>query len=172
MQNINSLLEAALEKAFAEAFGRADIAPEITQSTQPQFGDYQCNNALKLGKEWKCSPREVAQKIANALGRLSPEGDEMISKVDIAGPGFLNITLNPCFVAKEIAEMLQDPRLGVPMPARRQKVVVEFSSPNTAKELHVGHLRSTIIGDCLARLFEFLGHDVLRLNHVGDWGNK
>jgi len=172
MQNINSLLEAALEKAFAEAFGRADIAPEITQSTQPQFGDYQCNNALKLGKEWKCSPREVAQKIANALGRLSPEGDEMISKVDIAGPGFLNITLNPCFVAKEIAEMLQDPRLGVPMPARRQKVVVEFSSPNTAKELHVGHLRSTIIGDCLARLFEFLGHDVLRLNHVGDWGTQ
>jgi arginyl-tRNA synthetase len=96
----------------------------------------------------------------------------MYSKVEVAGPGFINITLSVEFLSKEVELMLIDPRLGVPLPEQMQKVIVEFSSPNIAKELHVGHLRSTIIGDCLARLFEFLGHDVLRLNHVGDWGTQ
>ncbi len=96
----------------------------------------------------------------------------MISKMEIAGPGFINIFLTPAFLSSEINHVLHDPRLGVPPPYPKQRIIVEFSSPNIAKELHVGHLRSTIIGDCLARVFEFLGHDVLRLNHIGDWGTQ
>lgn len=167
MQNLNSLLEEKTRQALALAFGRIDIAPEITQSTQPQFGDYQCNNALKLAKELKLNPREVAQKIAAHF-----EKDSLIAKIEIAGPGFINLTLDPVFLSKQVGEMVRDLLLGVPHPKHREKIVVEFSSPNVAKELHVGHLRSTIIGDCLARLFEFLGHDVLRLNHIGDWGTQ
>jgi arginyl-tRNA synthetase len=167
MENLNNLLEDKAREALSLAFGRTDIAPEITQSTQPQFGDYQCNNALKLAKELKLNPREVAQKIASHF-----EKNALISKIEIAGPGFINLTLDPAFLSSQVQELLKDPLLGVSHPKRRQKVVVEFSSPNVAKELHVGHLRSTIIGDCLARLFEFLGHDVLRLNHIGDWGTQ
>jgi arginyl-tRNA synthetase len=96
----------------------------------------------------------------------------MIAKLEIAGPGFINIFLTTEFISSEINKVLHDARLGVPFPHPPQRVIVEFSSPNIAKELHVGHLRSTIIGDCLARVFEFLGHDVLRLNHIGDWGTQ
>lgn len=166
MLNILTELEEKIKKALVGAFGREDIFPEITPSTQPQFGDYQCNNGLKLAKELKLNPREVAQKLMDQIDRFG------ISKIEIAGPGFLNITLDPLFVAQQINGMLHDPHLGVPLPAHPQTVIVEFSSPNVAKELHVGHLRSTIIGDSLARVFEFMGHRVLRLNHVGDWGTQ
>lgn len=167
MQNLSHLLAAKIGQALTLAFGPSDRVPEITQSTQPQFGDYQCSSALKFAKELQSNPREVAQKIVDNL-----EEDELISKVEIAGPGFINLTINPQLLSKQLNELLQDRLLGVPLPKYLQKVVVEFSSPNIAKELHVGHLRSTIIGECLARLFEFLGHDVLRLNHVGDWGTQ
>ena len=143
-----------------------DIEAEITPSTQPQFGHYQCNNALKLAKELKQNPREVAQKIIDAWKTLAPP--HTIAKLEIAGPGFINIFLTPEFISSEMNQVLLDHHLGVPF-SKKQRIVIDFSSPNIAKELHVGHLRSTIIGDCLARLFEFLGHDVLRLNHVGDW---
>ena len=166
MKNLAALLEEKAKQAFAVAFDRTDIVPEITQSTQSKFGDYQCNNALKLAKELKANPREVAQKIVDHFDRTK------IAKLEIAGPGFINITLDPSYLSEEIGELLHDPHLGVPLPKEQLKVVVEFSSPNVAKELHVGHLRSTIIGDCLARVFEFLEHDVLRLNHVGDWGTQ
>ncbi len=164
--NLLQILEKQAADALKTAMGY-DIPPEITPSTQPQFGHYQCNNALKLAKELKTSPREVAQKIIQAW-KPTPA----ISKLEIAGPGFINIFLNPEFIAAEINQMVLDPHLGVPLPHPKQRVIVEFSSPNIAKELHVGHLRSTIIGDCIARLFEFLGHDVLRLNHIGDWGTQ
>jgi len=147
------------------------VAPEITQSTQTQFGHYQCNNALKLGKELKKNPREIAQAIVDRWKQL-PDFSKMIDKLEIAGPGFINIFLKTEFLSQEITAVLQDERLGVPLPSHQQKIIAEFSSPNIAKELHVGHLRSTIIGDSLARLFEFLGHDVLRLNHIGDWGTQ
>lgn len=147
------------------------VKPEITISTQPQFGHYQCNNALKLAKELKKSPRDVAKEIVAAWEKL-PDYASMIEKLEIAGPGFINIFLKTSFLSDQITKVLHDSRLGVPFPHHLQRVIVEFSSPNIAKELHVGHLRSTIIGDCLARLFEFLGHDVLRLNHIGDWGTQ
>ena len=166
MDTLIHVLQKQAQNALKAAVGQ-DVQPEITPSTQPQFGHYQCNNALKLAKELKTNPREVAQKIIDAW-----KGSPMISKMEIAGPGFINIFLDPAFISTEINKVLHDARLGVPLPHPRQRIIVEFSSPNIAKELHVGHLRSTIIGDSLARLFEFLGHDVLRLNHIGDWGTQ
>lgn len=171
MQNLIHVLEEQARKALKTAFGHA-IAPEITPSTQPQFGHYQCNNGLKLAKELKVNPREVAQKIIDAWKHLLSGSSPMVAKMEIAGPGFINIFLDPQFISTEMTQILHDARLGVPFPHPRQRIIVEFSSPNIAKELHVGHLRSTIIGDCLARLFEFLGHDVIRLNHIGDWGTQ
>ncbi len=168
MDNLIDLLREQAKLALA-AIGQPAL-PEITTSTQVQFGHYQCNNALKLAKELKVSPREVAQHIVTAWKAQS--SIPMIAKMEIAGPGFINIFLDSQFLSDEMNRVLQDPRLGVPTPKTRQRIIVEFSSPNVAKELHVGHLRSTIIGDSLARLFEFLGHDVLRLNHIGDWGTQ
>jgi arginyl-tRNA synthetase len=166
---ITELLQEKVGSALKQAYGdQLELPkPDITQSTQPQFGHYQCNNALKLGKMLKRDPRQVAQEI---IAHLSPAS--MIQKLEIAGPGFINISLKPEFLAKEVEEILQDPRCGAPRAKEKKRVIVEFSSPNIAKELHVGHLRSTIIGDALARLFEFLGYDVLRLNHIGDWGTQ
>ncbi|NGX47623.1 MAG: Arginine--tRNA ligase [Chlamydiae bacterium] len=172
MQTIAERLEKSVEKALEEAFGqelseqKELLEPELTQATQAQFGHYQCNNALKLSKALKKNPRDIAQEIVANL--TSP----MIHKMEIAGPGFINITLSNAFLAHEIEQLLQDPHFGVPKAKEKKRIIVEFSSPNIAKELHVGHLRSTIIGDALARLFEFLDYDVLRLNHIGDWGTQ
>ncbi len=172
MQTIAKRLEDQFRKALEEAFGeeladqKALLLPELTQATQAQFGHYQCNNALKLSKALKKNPRDIAKEIVSRIS--SP----LIDKMEIAGPGFINITLNSGFLSEEIEQLLQDSHFGVPKQEEKQRVIVEFSSPNIAKELHVGHLRSTIIGDTLARLFEFLGYDVLRLNHIGDWGTQ
>lgn len=172
MKNLKSILQAGVRAALRTSFERSDVEPEITQSTQVQFGHYQCNNALKLAKELKENPREVAQKIIDALSSETSHLKNLFSKIEIAGPGFINFTFHPEFLADQINHVLLDPHLGIERPKHPKKVVVDFSSPNTAKELHVGHLRSTIIGDCLARVFEFLGEEVLRLNHVGDWGTQ
>lgn len=169
--SIAAVLQKRAQEAIRNAFGNEQLSedllqPEVVQSTNLQFGHYQCNNALKLAKVLKANPRQVADKLISFFDR------EGIEKIEIAGPGFVNITLSNQFLSDHINHMLHSPKLGVEVPKHRQKIIVEFSSPNIAKELHVGHLRSTIIGDCLARVFEFLGHDVLRLNHVGDWGTQ
>ena len=171
-QRLQEKLEEALEKGFGSELSSQPqlLKPELTQSTQPQFGHYQCNNALKLAKALGKNPREIAQEIVKLFN--SKGGATMIQKVEIAGPGFINLTLSNEFLSREIQQLLQDPNFGVPKAKERKRVIVEFSSPNIAKELHVGHLRSTIIGDALARLFEFLGYEVLRLNHIGDWGTQ
>jgi arginyl-tRNA synthetase len=173
MQNILSVLQEKASQAIYAAFGSSVEDPklldaEVTPSTQPQFGHYQCNNALKIAKAMGKAPRQVADEIVARFDH----GDAMVEKLEIAGPGFINITLSSQLLASQLESLLRDQRLGVPLPNKREKVIVEFSSPNIAKELHVGHLRSTIIGDAIARLFEFLGHDVLRLNHIGDWGTQ
>ncbi len=170
MKNLIHILEDQVCEILKE-IAPNPVHPEVTLSTQPHFGHYQCNNALKLAKELKKNPREVAQQMVTAWHKL-PTYSSMIAKLEIAGPGFINIFLDIKFLSEQMMQVLQDPRLGVPFPLHVQRIIVEFSSPNIAKELHVGHLRSTIIGDCLARLFEFLGHDVLRLNHIGDWGTQ
>lgn len=170
LQRLQAKVAHALKNGFGGELGGSPLLePEVVQSGQPQFGHYQCNNPLKIAKELKKNPRQVAETLVSLLAQ---DRDVILSKVEIAGPGFINMTVDPQFLSREVTEVLKDPRLGVPCPDRIQKIIVEFSSPNIAKELHVGHLRSTIIGDCLARLFEFVGHDVLRLNHVGDWGTQ
>lgn len=169
---LNELTQKFLEATQA-AFPDVTIAPnlvEITQSTQEKFGHYQCNSAMKLSGLLKKNPREIAQNIVNHLNLIAANQSPMIAKCEIAGPGFINITLVPEFLAKRTEIILHDAMLGIDKPRQHEKVIIDFSSPNTAKEMQVWHLRSTIIGDCLARLFEFLGYDVLRLNHVGDWG--
>ncbi len=165
LQSLEGAFSQAIRTAFpelSEAEGKADLA----QCQQEGFGHYQCNSAMRLSKIVKKNPRDVAQAIVHALTVHFAE------KIEIAGPGFLNVTLSPDFLSQEVQKLLSDPLLGAAPPPKKEKVIVEFSSPNIAKELHVGHIRSTIIGDCLARLFEFLCYDVLRLNHIGDWGTQ
>lgn len=152
------------KSAFPELPSEA-LQVELTRSTQERFGHYQCNSAMRLAKFLKKPPREVAQVLVEHLKK-----DPLIAKLEIAGPGFINITLHEKEVSKQLFAMLTTPHFNIPRPSQPQKIVIDFSSPNTAKEMHVGHLRSTVIGDSLARILEFLGHDVLRLNHVGDWG--
>ncbi len=163
-------LQAELKKRFSTAIAQVSATPEpaeVTQSTRPDFGHYQCNSAMKLAKALKQNPREVAVRIADAF-----DGEGLVEKLEIAGPGFINIFLNKEALADRLTKMAADPRLGIPKAGQPKRAIVEFSSPNIAKEMHVGHLRSTIIGDSIARMLEFLGHNVLRLNHVGDWGTQ
>lgn len=144
------------------------LPAEITQSANQAFGSYQCNSALKMAKIVKKSPNEIADSIIEAF---PPESKTIIETITPKS-GFINFTISPQYLASQIQVMLRDAKLGIEMPLHPSKIIVEFSSPNVAKELHVGHLRSTIIGDSIARLFEFLGYRVLRLNHVGDWGTQ
>lgn len=161
-------LNQAIETLFPE--GKEGSA-EVVQSSQEIFGHYQCNSCLKIGKMLKKSPRDVAEALKEFLLK-DPASQELFSQIEVAGPGFMNMTLSTSFIENRLNQVLKDPFLGVARPKCVQRVIVEFSSPNVAKELHVGHLRSTIIGDAIARIFEFLGHDVLRLNHIGDWGTQ
>ncbi|NGX50787.1 MAG: Arginine--tRNA ligase [Chlamydiae bacterium] len=167
MKDLSIRIQEQVTALIRELFPEEECPAEITQSTQAQFGHYQCNSAMKLGKTLGQNPRKVAEQIVERW-----EKGAMVEELEVAGPGFINITLSAEFLSKELTQIAQDPRLGVSPLRKREKVIVEFSSPNVAKELHVGHLRSTIIGESLARLFEFLGHDVLRLNHIGDWGTQ
>jgi len=176
-QTLNSQLLAAMERAFPEAAQRARaggqaLDPQLASASKPEFGDFQANGALPLAKPLGQPPRTIAQAIVAQLAG-DPAFATLCLEPVIAGPGFINLTLRPERLAAEVASRLADPRLGVPaVEAGGAPVVVDFSSPNIAKEMHVGHLRSTIIGDCLARVLEFRGHPVLRLNHVGDWGTQ
>lgn len=169
MQSILNTLIDLFKDATLKAFPQLDssLSIEVLPSSSDRFGHYQFNSAMKIAKIVQKNPREVADSI---LKNLDPS--PLIYKTDVAGPGFINITLNPMVLSRFLTQISSDPRLGIAKPANPLRIVVDFSSPNTAKEMHVGHLRSTIIGDSLARLFEFMGHDVLRLNHVGDWGTS
>jgi len=155
----------ALVAAFGEDFATTD--PMVVEATNPKFGDYQCNVAMSLTKPLKSNPRAIATQIINHLSL-----DEICEPPEIAGPGFINLRLKTDYLKTQLQKMLGDERLNIPQVNPPQRMIVDFSSPNIAKEMHVGHLRSTIIGDCIARILEFQGHDVLRLNHVGDWGTQ
>lgn len=163
-KELNQIFLNALTSAFP-LLENEGLEIDIAQSKQEKFGHYQCNTAMRLAKPLQMNPREIAQRVVEKV-----EKGGVIDSLEIAGPGFINIFLSPSYVEKKVQAMAVSPTLDISPPENVQKVIVEFSSPNTAKELHVGHLRSTIIGDCLARVFEFLGHNVLRLNHIGDWG--
>ncbi len=162
-------IKSQLNKIIKDSFKAIDITPKsvtVSDATKPEFGDYQYNGAMALAKELKTNPREIATKLANEL-----QNHEIFSKVEVAGPGFINLTLNANFLAKNLPTALNE-RAGVGTREEPIKVVVDYSSPNMAKQMHVGHLRSTIIGDTIANLFEFLGDEVIRQNHIGDWGTQ
>ncbi|MGB2923729.1 MAG: arginine--tRNA ligase [Limnothrix sp.] len=165
LSKLNSAVSTALCVAFGEEF--KDTDPLVVLASNPKFGDYQCNVALSLTKSLKKNPRQIAQSIIDAL-----DLDDVCEPPAIAGPGFINLTLKPSYLETLIKALQNDDRLGVEETNDPQKVIVDFSSPNIAKEMHVGHLRSTIIGDSIARVLEFCGQSVLRLNHVGDWGTQ
>ncbi|AZZ99363.1 arginine--tRNA ligase [Pseudoalteromonas sp. R3] len=165
--NIKSILIEKALSAMAAAGIPEGTNPAVTQSTRAQFGDYQINGAMGAAKALKTNPRELAQKIIDNL-----DVSDLAAKTEIAGPGFINIHLKPEFLATSLEAANQDAKLGVAEHAQAQNVVVDFSSPNLAKEMHVGHLRSTIIGDAVVRALEFRGDKVTRQNHVGDWGTQ
>lgn len=169
MTSTVELLKIKFNQALVAAFGEdfATIDPMVVASTNPKFGDYQCNLAMSLTKPLKSNPRAIATQIIDNLII-----DEICETPEIAGPGFINLRLKTDYLQIQLQKMLGDERLNIPKVNPNQKMIVDFSSPNIAKEMHVGHLRSTIIGDCIARVLEFQGHEVLRLNHVGDWGTQ
>ncbi|MDP4529700.1 arginine--tRNA ligase [Alkalimonas delamerensis] len=165
--NIKHLLTEKTQAAFAALGVPADTNPAVTISTRPEFGDYQINGAMSAAKALKTNPRQLAQQLLDALAL-----DDIAAKAEIAGPGFINISLKPEWLAAQLQQAVQDPRLGVAPNASPQTVVVDYSAPNLAKEMHVGHLRSTIIGDAVVRCLEFWGDTVIRQNHMGDWGTQ
>ena len=164
--NIQALLSEKVSQALIAAGAPADCEPQVRQSAKVQFGDYQANGVMAVAKKLGMAPRQLAEQV---LSHLDLNG--IASKVEIAGPGFINIFLDPAFLADNVNRALQSERLGVTTP-QAQTIVVDYSAPNVAKEMHVGHLRSTIIGDASVRTLEFLGHKVIRANHVGDWGTQ
>ena len=144
-----------------------DALSQIKASSDSKFGDYQFNGSMGLAKEAKVSPRKVAEKIVEFFAL-----PDVLEPVEIAGPGFLNLRIKTQWLAEKIQQMAVDPRLGVLKPEKVKTFVIDFSSPNVAKPMHVGHLRSTILGDSLARTLRFLGHTVITDNHLGDWGTQ
>ena len=163
-------LHQTVEREAAAAFAAAGIAdsPVVLQPTKnAEHGDFQINGVMGAAKKAKQNPRELAQKVAEALA-----GNAVIESAEVAGPGFINLRLRPEFLAQNIHVALNDARFGVAKTDKPQTVVIDYSSPNLAKEMHVGHLRSSIIGDSISRVLEFMGNTVIRQNHVGDWGTQ
>jgi arginyl-tRNA synthetase len=167
------MFRAVLTDRLQAAFSAAGIAlpegftPAVVIASDTRFGDYQSNAAMTLAKQLKTNPRALAQQIVDKLAV-----DDLIEKVTIDGPGFLNITLAPGALAQKLALITQDDKAGVPGVAEAKRIVVDFSAPNIAKPMHVGHIRSTFIGDSLARVARFIGYTVITDNHVGDWGTQ
>ena len=154
--------------AFAGAFpGEDHSAVRVVPATDPKFGDYQCNDALKLAKRLRRNPREAAQAVAAALA-----GEGVFDKVEVAGPGFLNLTVSAKWLNERLAALAAAPKFGIPQTGAGKRVVIDYSSPNAAKQMHIGHIRSTVIGGAIDRIFRALGYDVVADNHLGDWGTQ
>lgn len=164
--NIQALLSEKVSQAMIAAGAPADCEPQVRQSAKVQFGDYQANGVMAVAKKLGMAPRQLAEQVLSHL-----QLDGIANKVEIAGPGFINIFLDPAFLAEHVTQALKSDRLGIAQP-EAQTIVVDYSAPNVAKEMHVGHLRSTIIGDAAVRTLELMGHKVIRANHVGDWGTQ
>ena len=161
--DLNGILKSAFEKAFpGEDFTGVRVLP----ATDPKFGDYQCNDALKHAKRMHMNPRETAAKVVEALDRSCFE------KVEIAGPGFLNLTVSSEWLNARLADLDADATLGIPQSGAGKTVVIDYSSPNAAKQMHIGHIRSTVIGCAIDRIFRALGYRVIADNHLGDWGTQ
>ena len=164
--NLYQTVEREAQAAFAAA-GLSDSPVVLQVVKNPDFGDFQINGVMGAAKKAKQNPRELAQKVAEVLA-----DNAVIESAEVAGPGFINLRLRPEFLAQNIQTALNDARFGVAKTDKPQTVVIDYSSPNLAKEMHVGHLRSSIIGDSISRVLEFMGNTVIRQNHVGDWGTQ
>ena len=165
-ETVQSLLQQRLEEALCRLQFDRSLAT-LTPVADLRFGDYQTNAAMVIAKQEKKNPREVAQQLVNKL-----EVEDLASTPEIAGPGFINFRLKNSFLEQRVTALLEDRRSGVPLATRAQTIVIDFSSPNVAKPMHVGHIRSTVLGDALARIARFLGHRVITDNHLGDWGTQ
>ena len=161
---LNEFVRSAFEKAFpGEDFSFVRVVP----ATDPKFGDYQCNDALKLAKKFKMNPREVGAKVAGFL-----QGESVFEKVEIAGPGFLNLTVSTAWLDDRLLALSTARHLNIPQSGAGKKIVIDYSSPNAAKQMHIGHIRSTVIGCAIDRIFRALGYEVIADNHLGDWGTQ
>ncbi|MFT5419492.1 MAG: arginyl-tRNA synthetase [Candidatus Endobugula sp.] len=172
--NIRTLLSQHISQAMQAIGLPAECQPIVAPSKRAGFGDYQANGAMGAAKIARAKPRDIAQSIVDQLNS-DAEFKQRVNKIDIAGPGFINLTLSPAWLAAEVATINRDQHLGIRpgiKSAAPQTIVVDYSSPNLAKEMHVGHLRSTIIGDAIVRTLAFQGRNVIRQNHVGDWGTQ
>jgi arginyl-tRNA synthetase len=169
MKETIAQLKECFEQALVVAFGEdlTGIDPMLVSASNPKFGDYQSNVAMALAKRLGKAPRAIAEEIVQHL-----DVADLCETPTIAGAGFINLTMKTDYLEGNLRRIQADERLGIPTARTAKRTIVDFSAPNIAKEMHVGHLRSTIIGDCIARVLEFLGQDVLRLNHVGDWGTQ
>ena len=169
-ETMEQTLSQWMRRAFAEVFPAADLAAlplNVVATTEAGFGDYQCNAAMAAAKLLHQKPRDVAQAVVDRAGR--PVG---VERIEIAGPGFLNFYLAGDWLARQLEAVQDDPRLGVPAAGQGQTVILDYSSPNVAKPMHIGHIRSTVIGNALDRLHRFLGWRVIADNHLGDWGTQ
>ncbi len=173
MTTIPDLLSAALARALPQLSQPppADFPAQVQAAADTRFGDYQTNAAMLLAKTARTNPRALAEELTAKLAEDDELGEISLPPT-VAGPGFVNFTVRPEFLAARVPELLADDRLGVPVAAPKHKVVIDFSSPNIAKPMHVGHLRSTLLGDCLGRVARFVGHEVISDNHLGDWGTQ
>jgi len=162
-------LSAWTAEAMQKVFGLSDSGVNlgVSPTNNEKFGDYQCNAAMTLAKELKKAPRQIAQEFVDAA-----ELPDFVEKIEIAGPGFINFFLSNTAIAKHIEELENDPHLGCEQVGRGNTVIIDYSSPNVAKSMHIGHIRSTVIGNAIDRLYRFLGYNVVADNHLGDWGTQ
>jgi arginyl-tRNA synthetase len=163
-EQLDQHISIALDQALRELELEGEYSAVVKQAGRPEFGDYQANGIMSAAKQNRVNPRELAETTLKFINLT-----DMAAKLEVAGPGFINIHLRNDFLAGELARMLDDERLCIET-LEPETVVIDYSSPNLAKEMHIGHLRSTTIGDAIARILEFLGHNVIRANHMGDWG--
>ncbi|MBL4821393.1 MAG: arginine--tRNA ligase [Gammaproteobacteria bacterium] len=167
MSNIRETLEVKISTALSSVAELPDSKANVIIASRSEFGDYQANGIMSVAKQLKSNPRELAQQVVEQLGH-----DPLIDHYEVAGPGFINIHLSNSWLEQRSKELQNSIQSLIPQVAEPQTIVVDYSSPNLAKEMHVGHLRGTIIGDSLVRVLEALGHKVIRQNHVGDWGTQ
>lgn len=169
MITLKQTLNQLVGESLSAVSGIENCDPNVITASKPEFGDYQSNGVMSVAKKTGSKPRDLATAVVD---RIMSHANPLIAKLEVAGPGFINIHLSNSALRERAGDIRGDLSQLIPQVANRQKIVVDYSSPNLAKEMHVGHLRGTIIGDCLARVLERQGHEIIRQNHVGDWGTQ
>ena len=169
MNTLKHTLNKLVGEALSVVSGLTDCDPNVITASKPEFGDYQSNGIMSIAKKVGTNPRQLASDVVE---KITADANPLIAKLEVAGPGFINIHLSDTALMQRASEIQNDTRKLIPTTNKVNKIVVDYSSPNLAKEMHVGHLRGTIIGDCLARVLERQGHEIIRQNHVGDWGTQ